>query len=35
MSNILIVEDEHVLRVTFQRFLEEEGYTVATAEGYD
>ena len=35
MSNILIVEDEHVLRVTFQQFLEEEGYTVAVAEGYN
>ena len=35
MSKILIVEDEHVLRMTFQRFLEEEGHTVATAEGYD
>lgn len=35
MSSVLIVEDEHVLRVTFQQFLEEEGYTVATADGYD
>ena len=35
MSNVLIVEDEHVLRMTFQQFLEEEGYAVAAAEGYD
>ncbi|MCH7512039.1 MAG: response regulator [Chloroflexi bacterium] len=29
------MEDEHVLRMTFQQFLEEEGYAVAAAEGYD
>ena len=35
MSKILIVEDEKVLRITFQQFLEEEGYAVVTASGYD
>lgn len=35
MSRVLIVEDEQVLRMTFQQFLEEEGYAVDVAEGYD
>ena len=35
MINILIVEDEAVLRLTFQQFLEEEGYTVYAASSYD
>jgi two-component system, NtrC family, response regulator HydG len=34
MSNVLIVEDEAVLRLTFARFLEEAGYTVESAEDY-
>lgn len=35
MSHILIVEDEDVLRLTFARFLEGEGYSVATAASYE
>jgi two-component system, NtrC family, response regulator HydG len=35
MIAILIVEDEAVLRLTFQQFLEEEGYTVYSAASYD
>ncbi|MBI3118256.1 MAG: sigma 54-interacting transcriptional regulator [Candidatus Hydrogenedentes bacterium] len=35
MVRVLIVEDEPVLRLTFSQFLKDEGYTVATAEGYD
>ncbi len=35
MANVLIVEDEAVLRLTFGEFLEQDGYTVHTAEDYD
>lgn len=35
MATVLIVEDERVLRVTFEQFLLEEGYTVLTAANYD
>lgn len=35
MSNILIVEDEDVLRLTFARFLEADGHHVETAASYD
>ncbi|MCF6285842.1 MAG: sigma 54-interacting transcriptional regulator, partial [Candidatus Hydrogenedentes bacterium] len=35
MCNVLIVEDEAVLRLTFTRFLEEEGYGVESAEDYE
>lgn len=35
MASVLIVEDEHVLRLTFEQFLLEEGYTVFTASNYD
>jgi PAS domain S-box-containing protein len=33
-SHVLVVEDEDVLRLTFQQFLEEEGYCVAAAPTY-
>lgn len=35
MASILIVEDEDVLRLTFARFLEDEGHDVAAAANYD
>lgn len=35
MANVLIVEDEHVLRMTFEQFLIEEGHTVFTASNYN
>ncbi len=35
MANVLIVEDEAVLRLTFGEFLEHDGYAVHTAEDYD
>lgn len=35
MSSVLIVEDEHVLRLTFEEFLKEDGYVVHTASNYD
>jgi len=35
MANVLIVEDEAVLRLTFGEFLEQDGYTVHAAEDYD
>jgi len=35
MSDVLIVEDEDVLRLTFARFLEADGHHVATAASYD
>lgn len=35
MANVLIVEDEAVLRLTFGEFLEQDGYTAHTAEDYD
>ena len=34
MATVLIVEDEHVLRLTFEQFLLEEEYTVFTAQNY-
>lgn len=34
MASVLIVEDEHVLRLTFEQFLLEEGYTVFAASNY-
>ncbi len=34
MCNVLIVEDEAVLRLTFARFLEDAGYSVRAAENY-
>lgn len=34
MAHILIVEDEDVLRITFEQFLSDEGYTVTTATNY-
>lgn len=34
MTKILIVEDENVLRLTFERFLQDEGYDVVTAADY-
>ncbi len=34
MARILIVEDEAVLRLTFEEFLRDEGYDVATAADY-
>lgn len=34
MTHILIVEDEEVLRLTFARFLEQEGYEVEAASSY-
>lgn len=35
MSEVLVVEDESVLRLTFEQFLEEEGHGVSPAETYD
>ncbi|MBI2426207.1 MAG: sigma 54-interacting transcriptional regulator [Candidatus Hydrogenedentes bacterium] len=35
MANVLIVEDEAVLRLTFAHFLEDEGHMVVTVETYD
>lgn len=35
MNRVLIVEDEDVLRLTFARFLEEEGYEVDSAADYE
>ncbi|MCC6142172.1 MAG: sigma 54-interacting transcriptional regulator [Candidatus Hydrogenedentes bacterium] len=35
MPTVLVVEDERVLRLTFEQFLHTEGYEVATAENYD
>ncbi len=35
MASILIVEDEDVLRLTFSRFLEDEGHDVVAAANYD
>ncbi len=32
---ILVIDDEESIRVTFQTFLEREGYAVMTAESYD
>ncbi len=34
MAKVLIVEDENVLRLTFEQFLREEGYDVITAADY-
>jgi len=34
-KNILVVDDEEGIRITFEFFLANEGYDVATAEGYD
>jgi PAS domain S-box-containing protein len=34
-TNILIVDDEKSIRFTFENFLAEEGYEVATAKDYD
>ena len=34
MATVLIVEDEHVLRLTFEEFLLEDEYTVFTAQNY-
>ncbi len=31
-AKILIIEDEEILRFTFQSFLSKEGYEVVTAE---
>ncbi len=35
MAKILIVEDEAVLRMTFEHFLDEEGFEVRTAANFD
>jgi PAS domain S-box-containing protein len=35
VASVLVVEDERVLRLTFEQFLRNEGYEVATAESYD
>lgn len=34
-KNILVVDDEEGIRITFEFFLANEGYDVATAESYD
>lgn len=34
-EHILVVEDESVLRLTFAQFLQDEGYVVEAAEGYN
>lgn len=35
MKTVLIIEDEDVLRLTFERFLSEEGHDVGVASDYD
>ena len=35
MARVLVVEDEAVLRLTFQEFLSEQGHEVSTAPDYD
>ena len=35
MPNVLVVEDEHVLRLTFEEFLGEEGYDVVGVENFE
>lgn len=35
MNTVLIIEDEDVLRLTFERFLDEDGYDVGVAANYD
>ncbi|MBI5095010.1 MAG: sigma 54-interacting transcriptional regulator [Candidatus Hydrogenedentes bacterium] len=35
MARVLVVEDEAVLRLTFQEFLSEQGHEVFTAQDYD
>ena len=34
-KNILVVDDEEGIRITFEFFLSNEGYDVSTAESYD